>query len=59
MPCHGGHGGCSSGLLWERGPLEIDQLPQDRSSEAATQVTRAKAATGLSWANHPMRIFAQ
>ena len=24
MPRHGGHGGCSSDLLWERGPPNAD-----------------------------------
>ena len=60
MPRHGGHGGCSFGLLWERGPVEIDRkLFPCMVTEAATQVTCTKAATGLCWANHPMRIFAE
>ena len=59
----GGHGGCSSGLSRERGPLETDQLPLDRKlfpcvvTEAATQATCAKAATGSCWANHPTWIL--
>ena len=59
----GGHGGCSSGLSQERGPLETHQLPLDRKlfprvvTEAATQATCAKAAIGSCRANHPTWIL--